>query len=728
MRGPLFTVGASLGFGLAVCAVGVGAGADTEAAVGLGLGAVGAARAALAVEELRRTPDARLRRAFTHALGAALAAALCRLAAPPALEWTALREAVQGFRAYVIVLGLGLAALALWEGRARAEAAPPPEPETSTSRWASRAALLVILGGGLWVNATHLAQRPMPPPSSHHSFMLAPRLAHYFMGWDHRRVVVGHAPQLAMSATYYTIPVHAPLPWTDPPALIAELQEGGRLSQLLGRCDDDYSTCMPHFYGIIGAVAALAPGQGLLPMLVPTGFFLLLLVGLWDLGRLLVSRAAGVAAAAVGLGFPGLFGMARWPESYIGEAALSTIMVVCLVRSRGLTRWAPLVGFAACALVAIRAGEGFSESVGAGLAVAGAFMVTVGAGVVDGVRARRFPWAWAGGLVLVLGLVAATTDWHWVADSLMQIRRGIDEEDMAASWRSPGASARSQLFIRHGLYAWFIVNEYVRPPLLLPVTAGLLGVAVLPGLRLRDRLLLFAWFLIPFVGFSFMLRKAIWYPIPMLPPLAALAGVGLALIPYRRVRIAALVVAAALGLHQLGTLSFPASGLGFPARWVQPFDPKSVKVRWVEMLGLRDDRGERLTADAKRLLAALDATHPPGEGLIYVAAYTPWGTDTLSANRLGYFLTLSRPDLAVVELSVPRHVQAPAYAGLKPETFSYLVCIAENGAFTDCATELARPAKSDTPAALPAFTGRLLERSTGSLPGAPQVHVLGDPP
>lgn len=727
MRGALFTFGGSLGFGLGVCAVGAAVGADSGTATGLGLGAAGVSRAVAAGVELRQVGPDRVARGLAHLVGAALAAALVGLAVPAALGWEPLRTAVHGFRAYVIVLAVGAAALALWEGRVRPEGVATPPDAAPAIRWASRAALVGILGAGLWVNATHLAERPMPAASSHHSFLLAPRLAHYFMGWDHRRVVAGHPPQIAMSGAWYTLPVHTPLPWTDPVALAAELAPGGRLSQLVGRCDDEYSTCMPLFYGLMGAVAALEPGHGLVPMLVPTGFFLLLLVGLWDLGNLVAGRAAGVAAAAVAVGFPGLFGMARWAESYIAEAALSTIMVVCLVRSRGLTRWAPLVVFAGCAVFAIRAGEGFSEAVGAGLAVGGAFVVTAGAGVVDGVRARRFPWAAAGGLVFVVGLIAAITDWQWVADSLMQIRRGVDEEDMAASWRSPAPSPEARLFIRHGLYAWFLVNDYVRPPLLVPVVAGLVGMLALPGVRLRDRLLLLLWFLVPFVGFSFMLRKAVWYPIPMLPPLAAIAGVGLHCVPWRRVRVGALAVAGLLGVHQLYTLSFPGAGLGFPSRWVQPFDPQSVKVRWVELLGLRDDRGDRLTHDAKRLLAALEATHPPGDGLTYVAAYSAWGADALGAQRLGYFLTLSRPDLVVVELGVPRHVQAPAYAGLRPETFSYLVCIAENGAFVDCDAELARPARPDTPPAFSTFSARLLARSTGALAGAPRVHVLGDP-
>jgi hypothetical protein len=727
MRAALLPAGASLVCGLVACAVAAAAGADSPRAVLAGLLTLGAARAIAAAWGLRQPAERSLRTILAHVGGALLAAGCAALAAPAALRAEWLTAALHGFRAYAIVAGIGLAALALWEGMARPEPAPPQPAETMRTRWAGRVALLCVLGTGLGVNALHMEAHPMTAPSSHHSFILSPRLAHYLMGWNHRRVVADAPPQLAVSGVYYTLPVYDPLPWTDPGALLGELQEGGRLSQLLGRCDDNYSTCMPHFYAFTGAVAVLAAGHGLVPLLVPTACFLVLIAAVADIGRAAGGRWAGVTAAAVGVGFPGLFGIARWAESYIAEAALSTVMVACLVRSRGLTRWPPLVAFAGCALVAIRLGEGFSESVGAGLAVGGPFLVTAGVGLADAARTRRAPWAWAGGLVLVLGLVAATTDWTWVFDSLKQIQRGIDEEDMAASWRSPNASPAARTFIRHGLYLWFLVNDYVRPPLLVPVVLGLLGVLTLPGVRLRDRLLLVGWFVVPFVGFSFMLRKAVWYPIPMLPPLAVLAGVGLSRLPWPRGRAVALSAAGLLGVHQLVSLSLPTLGIGFPTRWVRPFDPQSVKVRWVDLVGLSDDRADRLTRDARPLLRALNSSHPPGAALTWVAVYTPWGTDPLSAQRLGHYLTLSRPDLVVVELAVARHLEAPAYAGLRAETFDYLVCIGENGAFTDCATELDRAARPDTPPALPRFTRQLLDRSAHRLDGAPLVHRLAEP-
>lgn len=596
--------------------------------------------------------------------------------------------------------------------------------QSAERRWPFRALLLAVLLLVCGVNAWHLDRNPMPPPSSHRTWLLVPRIMHYFMGYEHRRLSIREPPQLSGAAAFYTLPVRHPFEWTSPAAVIHELRYGGRLRQLVGECGVSYTTCMPHGYAILGAVGALLPGRGLLISLVPTGYFLLLLAALYGIGVEASGRPAGVAAAAIGAGYPGLFGMARWPEGYIVITALSTGMVWCLLRSRGLTRWLPLAGFCGLAWTAIRTGEGFSESCGAGLAVAGPSVVALGVGLVEAARARRLPLRTLGGAAIVGVFLWQTTDWDWVRDSLRQMTAGLTEVAMDARLSDPNASPLMRKLASHGIYVLFIVNDYLRPTLV----AWLLVAA--PFLfRARHRLMLAAWFLVTFLGYSAMARKSIWYPIPMLPPLAAITAVGLASLP--RLRSAGLILASLTALHQLVTLTVPGAPTTLPGWLTRPVRHEIVQVRWVDLATTGEPDTRALTRDARQLLNWLDRSvprAPPGDGaeLIYVGVATPWGEDPTHAMRLGYYLTLRRPDLVVVELGVKRYLDGRAYDGLSTERFAMLVCIGANGSFTKCGANSA-DGRGPAPAPYTRMVGLLLDRARGSIPGVPPVLLLRHP-
>ncbi|MDP2309569.1 MAG: hypothetical protein Q8P18_26345 [Pseudomonadota bacterium] len=593
--------------------------------------------------------------------------------------------------------------------------------------WLFRVLLLCVLALVCGVNAYQMHHNPMPPLSSHRTWQLVPKMMHYFMGYDHRRVGPNEPPQLSCAASYYTLPTRRPIEWNSPTAVIRELQHGGRLRQLVGECTASYATCMPHAFAVPAAVGALFPGQALLVLLVPTFYFLLLLLALYGIGVEASGPAVGVAAAAIGAGYPGLFGMARWHEGYIVTTALSASMVWCLIRSRGLTRWLPVAGFCALAWTAIRTGEGFSETTGAGLAVAGPFLVASGVGLVESVRARRLPWRTLVGLAIVAVFLWQTTDRAWVTDSLFQMTGGLTEEAMNAHLRDPNASPLARKAAAHGIYVLFIVNDYLRPPM---VAWLLVAIPLLVRGQARHRLMLAAWFLVTFIGYSSMARKSIWYPIPMLAPLAVITAVGLGSLAHTWRRTAALGLAGATGLAQLLTMTIPALALPLPDWVLRPVRPEIVQVRWVDLAQTSTPVTVALHAEARRLLAWIDANLPPRDELLYVGVVTPWLEDATGARRLGWYLTLHRPDVVVVELGVDRYIQGQPYQGLSPRDFALLVCLEENGHLSACGPSSPNgrgQGARAAPAAYAYMVNTLLARSRGAIPGLPDVLLLRHP-
>ncbi len=594
--------------------------------------------------------------------------------------------------------------------------------------WAALAGILVLV---LWVNGWHLSQHPFPAPSSHRTWRLVPQLLHHFQGYAHHSPAGPDSIFLGGMGCFYSLPAHDPIPWTSPAGLWQELSPGGRLYQLWGACPDDFFSCMPHAFAVPAAVGALFPGHFLLVALVPTFYFLALILGMYGIGVEVADRPTGLAAAAIAAGYPALFGFARWPEGYIVAASLSTVMVWCLLRSKGLTRLLPLLGFTLLAWTAIRTGEGMAEAAGAGLAVSGVFLVELGRGLVDAVKARRVPWRWALGLTLVLGLLCLSMDWRWVQGSFDQTFTGFTEVAMDAT---PGAHVSSPLqgwLYSRGVYLLFIYKDY-----LLPLMVGLLLLA-LPLLalgRARHKLSLLLWFLIPLLGVSSMARKAIWYAVPMIPPLAALTAAGLSILGRKRVKIAALTLAAGCGLFQLVVFSNPVIEVGLRVHPFlrRPLPPQVVNVRWHDLLGNGTDATRHLKADADAFLAWLDGAVPPSDTLKQVAVITPWGEDLQQAYSLRWYLSLHRPDLSVVELSNRLYLEA-GYPKLSTRNFAFLIRTDSQGRFLPCCDEAGAPvvASSARPDRPPPALGRkasnLVARGRGTVPGIPPVLVLEHP-
>jgi len=606
-------------------------------------------------------------------------------------------------------------------------ASPNLQRRRRLAAWLAVALILALVAS---VNAGYLEKHPFPAYSSHHTWRLVPRITHHLAGYDHYRPSQQGPTFLGGGGSFYPLPTHEPIPWTSPTGLWDELRQDGRLYQLWGYCPTGFFACLPHAFVVPAAVANLAPGRRRLVAMVPTFYFLALLVGLYGIGSEVGGRATGVAAAAIAAGYPGLFGFARWPEGYVPAAALSVLMVWCLLRSRGLTRWRPLVVFAVLAWTAIRNGEGFSEGVGAGLAVSGPFLVELLRGPWEALRQRRLPWRWAVGVAIVAGALLTTTDWYWVQDALEQTFLGFTEHVHGGSWEGGEWSAPDASWSPSGLgvYPLFVYQDYLRP---LMVGWLLVGAILLLVRWPRHGVTLLLWLVVPLVAYTSMARKAIWYPLPILPPLAVITAVGLSRVPWRRVRATALGLAALSGLFQLLAFSPPVLPvtLNAPRALARPARIEVPDVRWVDLLAGMSPENQNLRRQADVLLAWLDREVSTDGGLKYLGVVSPWGHDIYPAMALSWYVTLARPDVAVVELAERRYFEQ-GYPGLSSRTFALLACHDEQGIFRSCVDDAGRPVLSaperrdEVPPPLTRFARLLLEREQGVIPELPAVHVL----
>ena len=593
--------------------------------------------------------------------------------------------------------------------------------------WPARLLLLAVLALVLAVNAASLEANPFPRPSSHRTWRLVPEMMQHFMGWGHHNPSQG-AAYLGGMGCYYSLEPHRPLPWTSPTGLWRELGPGGRLFQLWGTCPNDFFTCMPHAYAVPAAVGALFPGHFLLVALVPTAYFLALLAALYGIGVEVAGRRTGLVAAAVGAGYPALFGFARWPEGYIAASSLATLMVWLLLRSRGLTRPWPLLGFSVLAWSAIRNGEGLGESIGAGMAVAGPFAVELGRGVVTSVRARRLPWRTLGGLALILGLLAISMDWRWLVGSLNETLFSFTESYVDAHPRDPGASPAMAALVSRGIYPLLVWTDYLKP---LMACWAILGFSLLLFRRPKHWPTLLLWFLVPLIGCSSMTKKALYYALPIVPPLAVITAAGLASLRRPGLRLTLLSLAGACGLYHLLVLSTPPLHLHWPVpRWLRgPRTVDLVDVRWYDLLFPGDADTAAMKRDADAFLAWLDTEVPRTDRLKQVGVLTPWGDDVYPAQALRWYLALHRPDLSVVELSEHRYTEQD-YPRLTPDQFAFVLRTDSSGRFltwhgADAASVPLNPDRREQPPpALTRMLGRLAVRARGTAPGIPPVLVL----
>jgi hypothetical protein len=584
---------------------------------------------------------------------------------------------------------------------------PPGAPQPGwRSRSLAAGGLLVVLALVAGLNAAHMRHNPLPKLTNHSSAQLVPKIMALTLGYDLWPPGPDEHERLITNSHFYPLPQRLPGREPGPADTLRELRKGGRLHQLVGPCSQPFSVCMPHSMALPALLASALPGRLLLVNLVPTAWLLVLLAAVFGVGRELGGRWVGLSAAAVAAGYPGLFGHARFMEGYVPAAALSVAMIWCLLRSKGLTRPLPLLGFCVMAWTALRNGEGFSEGLGVGLAVSGPFAWVLVQGIWRDAHRRRVPWRSLLGLAAVLLFLWATTDVFWVRGSMRHVSSGFSDAAVAAG-SSPGAPmAWLHPYVPRWAYLILIWSDYLLPLMTLWL---LLALPCFLLWRRGHRVFVLLWLLIPFTAYTLQLRKSMWYPLPVLPPLAVITAAGLGALPKTWPRRIAITLAGTSGLVQLCVLSVGLDRELLPRdSWLRaPLPLGVVNVRGYDLTTQGDPQRQRLAALGTRLLEQADLDLPPSDRLRYIGVLSPWGAPPTAAEDLAYQIGISRPDLVVIPLAQRFYVEQAQFAGLEPADFAYLLQL-DGVDPVPCCTLRSVPAPNMAPdAPLRSFLARL---------------------
>jgi hypothetical protein len=494
--------------------------------------------------------------------------------------------------------------------------------------------LVVLLVGVAGVNLWFGHAFPTPPHSSHDAFLTIPQFQRLFLGFQ---------PQDSGFGMFH-------------PTWFVE-GEGNPLDGLARFFSNNRArhwTQLPHPMGAAAAVAAVVPSWGAV-QLVFTGYLLLLLGGLYAIGCHVHSSRAGLLAAVVAAGSPGLFGFSRYRECHLPVAAMGVLVVWLLLASDGLRRRGVCLALSVATWSLMRSGEGAADLVGAGLVVVGPALITAAQAV------RRDGRGALVGLALVLVPLALLTEWDQVHGAVLQVLTAFRDPtvqlDLGAS---QGALAGAGSF--RWAYLILVGTDY-----LAPLLAGCFAVSLifLRGTEPAHKWLWAAWFFVPFLAFTWMQRKASWYAVGLVPPLALVVGVAAASRPWLA------RVAAGVALFQLVVFS-STSEASWPEglRWIrQPVPLADWRLRRVDLLRPGEDAGTLAVArDTRALLKWLDRHWEPGA--IRYVGYLPMGYRHDYAFR--YLAGLRRPDLQFLNLSDPRLREA-GYAGVSADKIDLLL-------------------------------------------------------
>ncbi len=497
-----------------------------------------------------------------------------------------------------------------------------------------RRSLVVLLFGVACVNLWYGHAFPTPPHSSHDAFLTIPQFQRLFLGFQPQDPGFG-----MFHPTWFVEGEGNPL-------------DG--LARFFSNNRARHWTQLPHPMGVAAAVAAVVPSTWAVQC-VFTGYLLLLLGGVYGIGCHVHSPRAGLLSAVVAAGSPGLFGFSRYLECHLPVAAMGVTVVWLCLASDGLRRrWVCLV-LSLVTWSLMRTGEGAADLVGAGLVVVGPGVITVARAFLrDGLRALA-------GLALLVVPLVILTEWGQVHGAVLQVLTAFRDPpvqlDLGAS---QGALAGAQSF--RWAYVLLVGTDY-----LAPVLAGCLLVSLLflRGTRPAHKWLWVAWFFVPFLAFTWMQRKASWYAVGLVPPLALVVGVAGAARPWLA-RVAAGVAVFQLVVFSSTSLASWPEGL----RWIrQPVPLADWRLRRVDLLRPGEEVGTLAVAqDTVALLEWLDREWEPGA--VRFVGYLPMGYRHDYAFR--YLAGVRRPDLQFLNLSDPRLREA-GYAGVPADKVDLFV-------------------------------------------------------
>jgi hypothetical protein len=506
----------------------------------------------------------------------------------------------------------------------------------------------LLLGLVVLIQLVYLHQFPFPPHSSHDGFTLVPQL---------QRLVMGQIPDDARFGMFEGT-------WF-PPVTAPEAETGWEafLARLFGNVRSHTWVDAPHPLALAGGAAAVLPGWPLIPAFVMTGYFVLLLLSLYAIGRRLASARVGLLAATLAAGSPGLFGLSRYVETHLPMVAMATAVVAVIAHLDGLRRWRMCLLASVLTWSLTRSGEGAGEVVIAGLLIAGPGLWVL---IRSGRGAK--PWPWVLGLACLVLPFMLLSDLAFLQACMEKVTRAFADPTVQTDVvQSGGALAHPWAW--RGAYLWLIATDYLSPVLalwLIPAAVGLWS------LRKRQRVGVYLWLLVPLVALSFMQRKAAWYGTGLIPPLVLLMAIGLnALSRSWLIRGAALTALLQLVLYS----ALPQSAFsGIAATLRAPVPVSDSRLRRLDLLRPADTTATaRLLEDTDAFIEWLDTHHPPDGTRRWVAAVAQgYGPDYV----FRYRVMLRRPDVDVLNLTDPR-ARKLGYRGFSPDDFVAFVHLSD---------------------------------------------------
>jgi len=537
--------------------------------------------------------------------------------------------------------------------------------ETLSGWWRSppKLALSFVLVVHLVLAVRQLVWRVgFPPRTNHFGFKNVLEL---------RRLLEGYVPTWPLvhpGRTTHFYPRVEPVDWFNPIILIQELAAGKLRPIFQNHGDVIYWVEIPHPFFLATVWGQLTDWTLWAIPLVFTGYFLLLLVSLYGIGKSVADEWTGVACAAVGGGFPVLFGFGRFIHDTLPIAALCTFMVWMAVSSDGFRRWRRCVAFGIAGWTMLRSGESFYGSVLGMLVILGPVLLEVGHALKQGIDRDRLM-----GLALVVGIPVLTFDWWWFGPAMDYLG---DEDPFGDIMMAPTVArwvdAGHHETLKYGAYVVTLINDLVRPWMMIWVGLGALFIWRSDARRKWGPVLMFA---LPFALLSWMTRKSNWYIVPVAPGLALIAVLGLRGLPGRWGG-RAVTCAGLAGLISVVFYSMaPDTVRRAVPQWADRPYRNLVIMREVELVPLKMYAGQSIIAGAEEVVRTLDRIQPVDGEQRQLALFCE---DQFWAWAFKYVVEMQRPDVHVVSLIHINLLEHYA-AELDASDFDFLVHLDDHG-------------------------------------------------
>lgn len=517
-----------------------------------------------------------------------------------------------------------------------------PEPDISPA--VARQCLVVVCLLNLVVAMVMHLQMPLPPHSSHDGFLLVPQL---------QQLLLGASPDDPLFGMFSPT-------WFSPHSLSGgDTGWSGFFERVFGNVQSHTWIDAPHPLALAAAISIVAPVGPIIPAFVLAIYLVVLVVALYDIGAHIASRRVGIMAAVIATGCPALFGTARYIEPHLPIAAITTLVVALLLRTRGLQRAWVCIATSLALWTLSRTGEGSGDAVIAGLIVVGPVIATI----VQSDR-RLSGVKWSLGFLCLSVPFLYLADLRWMIEAMERVTRAFADPAVQTDVVEKGGILSHPLGWMSS-YGILMVTDYLRPVLALFVPMGLWG---LRRAKIEHRWVVGLWLLVPFLALSWMQRKASWYGIGLVPPFVLWLAIGLDSLGLKWVRRSVMSVA----VLQLLLFSFvrETSFSGGISLLRDPVPIHDWRLRRIDLLRPMDTGADqRVVSDLDGLVSWMKTqkeTRP--------VALVTMGTQHDYAAR--YYLSMNLPGVEVVNLTDPR-VRRLRYRSLHPDDFSVFIFLDE---------------------------------------------------